>query len=67
MTVTNTTVKERFACDGSITDFAIPFDFTDEEEITVYLRDEDLDPITETLLVEGDAADYGQNRDCLRE
>ncbi len=53
MTITNTRVKQRYNCDGSVTSFAIPFDFQESDEVTVYLRDESVSPITETLLTEG--------------
>jgi len=51
MTITNQTVQQLFNCDGSNQDFAIPFDFQDEDEVTVWLRD-NTDPTapTETQL-----------------
>lgn len=51
MTVANTTVKQRYDGDGSTTTFAIPFAYLSGEvtNIKVYLRDESVDPATETL------------------
>jgi len=50
MTISNTTVKQRFTGNGTTDTFAIPFSFQSNSEIKVYLRDENVDPVTETLL-----------------
>lgn len=47
MTITNQSVRELFNCDGSNTSFAIPFDFQDEDEVTVFLRN-NTDPAAPT-------------------
>jgi hypothetical protein len=55
MSLSNTTVKQKYAGDGIVTSFAITFDFIlNSSECKVILRDE-TDPanITETLLAEG--------------
>lgn len=53
MTVSNTTVKQRFTGNGATVTFAIPCDFADNDEIVVYLRDTGVTPATETLQTEG--------------
>lgn len=50
MTLANTTVKQRYPGDGLQTTFAIPFDFQNNSEIKVLLRDENVNPATETVL-----------------
>jgi hypothetical protein len=41
MAVSNTETRQTYTGDGSETDFAIPFDFTSDSTIHVYLIDED--------------------------
>lgn len=53
MTISNTTVRQLYQANGSNTDFAIPFDFTNENEIVVYTRDETQSPVAEALKVLG--------------
>lgn len=51
MTIANTTVKQRYDGDGTNDTFAIPFAYLSGEvaNIKVFLRDESVDPATETL------------------
>jgi hypothetical protein len=51
MTVSNETVKAIYTGNGSTTTFAIPFDFKDNDQVEVTLRDENVSPVTETLQV----------------
>lgn len=50
MTQTGLTVNQGYLCDGVIVDFAIPFTYVNDDEVGVYLRNESVDPPTETLL-----------------
>ena len=50
MTQIATNTSQQYLCDGVQTEFAIPFTITDEDELQVYLRNEAVDPITETIL-----------------
>ena len=58
--LSNTTVRATYQGDGNTTTFAIPFAFIrdDSVETKVYVRDESVDPATETLQVEGSMQDY---------
>lgn len=51
MTVSNTTVQTIYVGNDSTTVFAIPFDFFDNDQIKVVLRDESVFPATEALQV----------------
>ena len=51
MSFSDVDVKESHACNGVQTDFIINFDFTNNTEIKVYVRDESEDLPTETLKV----------------
>jgi len=53
MTISDLDVKEIFPGNDVTTDFTIPFDFENESEIKVYVRDESSSPATETLQSEG--------------
>lgn len=58
--LTNTTVRATYQGDGNTTTFAIPFSFIrdDSLETQVYIRDESVDPATESLQTEGAQQDY---------
>jgi hypothetical protein len=60
MSLANLTVKASYQGDGSNDTFAIPFDpiRNDSTETYVYVRDESVDPATQTLQVEGALNDY---------
>lgn len=60
MSLSNLTVKATYQGDGSNDTFAIPFDpiVDDSAETKVYIRDEGVDPITETLVDEGTLNEY---------
>ena len=49
MTISSETVKQVFTGNGVTVTFAIPFSYTLSSEVKVYLRDEAVDPATETL------------------
>ena len=50
MTISTTTVKQTYEGDGSTVVFAIPSTYFQASDIKVYLRDNSVDPVTETLL-----------------
>lgn len=52
MTISNTTVKQRYTGNGATTTFAIPAQLQDNDQLEVILRDENVDPPTETTQVE---------------
>lgn len=58
MALSNPIVRQRYTANGSNTDFAITAGLieVDSDEVKVYIRDESVDPATETLAVEG--SDY---------
>jgi hypothetical protein len=60
VSLSNLTVKATYQGDGSNDTFAIPFDpiIDDSAETFVYIRDEAVDPITETLVDEGALNEY---------
>jgi len=60
VSLSNLTVKATYQGNGSNDTFAIPFDpiIDDSAETFVYIRDEAVDPITQTLQVEGSLSDY---------
>ena len=49
MTISNELARQTYTGTGSNTTFAIPFQYTAESEVKVYLRDESVTPATETL------------------
>lgn len=49
MTVSNLVTKQRFNGNGATVTFAIPFDFSDNSEVAVYLRNGNVTPATQTL------------------
>lgn len=53
MTVSNLVTKQRFAGNGATVTFAIPFDFADNSEVVVYLRNGNVSPATQTLKTVG--------------
>ena len=50
MSFSNVTVKEIYNCNDATVNFAIPSAYTDVGTIAVYLRDNSVDPATQTLL-----------------
>lgn len=60
MSLSNLTVKATYQGDGANDTFAIPFDpiVDDSAETFVYIRDEGVDPVTETLVEEGALNEY---------
>jgi hypothetical protein len=60
MALSDLDVKQVYGGDGASTTFAVPFAFdsTDTSTVKVYLRDESVDPATETLQTEGGGNDY---------
>lgn len=60
MSLSNTTVKQKYNANGATTQFAIPFAHiaSDSTETKVYLVNESVDPVTETLQTEGALQDY---------
>lgn len=53
MTISSTTVKQRFSGNDVTVTFAIPGSIEANSEVKVYLRDENVDPHTQTLQVSG--------------